>query len=418
MVQISAALVQEAMKTQRRNRYPQCDFQVRLRPWQLVPFMCHPVLPGESLTNALIQARVVTEPIKSKLVGWWYEQFYFYVKIRDLAQRDTYITMFLEGASMSSLDTAAADIEFFEGKDAQPWAREAYKRIVEEWFRDQGEAWDSNKIGNYAVANVRQRTFLDSLIDETISPPTPNDLQDPEDTTVLSDYVEQYNRMVQLRFTDMSFEDWLEAQGVNGVETPEAETMYKPELLRHVSDWTYPTNTVEPTTGVPSSAAVWSMQERISKRRFFKEPGFIVGISLCRPKVYMSNIIGSAAGYLDEARLWLPQVFHNDPYTSLREFPDPTTLVAGPLGTTPTNGYWLDMRDLFLYGEQWRNFDIAAAGDGSHVALPSAALAHRYATATDADALFVGATTATRLIKTEGVVDLTIASPHVQGDFT
>ena len=415
---VSASLVQEALKTQRRNRYPKYEYQIRQRPWQIVPFMCAPVLAGETLTNALIQVRVVSDPLKSKLVGWWFEQYYFYVKWTDLDARDDLKEMALTGASISSLYTSAADIEFFEGNDAVPWARLCLKRVVEEYFRDeQDAAWDTYEIGNYPAANVANRTYLDSLIDDTTAPGTPNDLQDTEDLTVISDYLDQYNRMVQMRFTDMSFEDWLEAQGVRGRKTAEAESMYKPELLRYVRDWTYPTNTVEPTTGVPSSAAVWSMQERISKRRFFPEPGFILGVTVARPKVYLSKHIGSAAGYLDQARLWLPMVFHNEPYTSIREFSDPTTVADGPLGATPTNGYWLDMRDLFLYGEQWRNFDIETAGDGSHVLLPSAALQHRYASATDADALFAAASPANK-IRSDGVTDLTIASPHVQGDFT
>ena len=68
------------------------------------------------------------------------------------------------------------------------------------------------------------------------------------------------------------------------------------------------------------------------------------------------------------------------------------------------------MRDLFIYGDQFLNFDPTAADDPhcAYAALPAASLQDRYATATDADGLFTGATAATRLIRMDGIVQTTI----------
>lgn len=120
-------------------------------------------------------------------------------------------------------------------------------------------------------------------------------------------------------------------------------------------------------------------------------------------------------GALDEARLWLPAVYRDEPYTSLREFVSGAA-ANGPLGNVPTNGYWADLRDLFLYGDQFVNFDVAAAGDGSHVVMPRADLKRRYATAAEADALFSAAAPA-NLVRSDGVVSLNILGT-AQGDFT
>lgn len=401
-------LVQETGKVRRVGRYPQHDFQVRTRPWQIVPNLIAPVLPGETLKNIMFQARVVTDPVKSKLVGWWHEQYLFYVKHRDLVSRDTLVDMHLKGASVDTLRAGAASLPMFTANGGVKWVEGALQRIVEEYFRNEEDgAWDAAKVGDYPAASISRNGWWDSLIDDTMTPPEQNPLQDKPDLTVISEYEEMYNRMVQMKFTDMSFSDWLRQHGVRGVPTPESETQYRPELLRYVREWTYPTNTVNPETGTPTSAAVWSLQERADKDRFFAEPGFIVGVQVTRPKVYLSKQVGNAAAFLDEARLWLPAVFRDEPYTSVREFPDPTASATGPLGATPNNGYWVDMRDLFIYGDQWRNFDIEAAGDGSSVLMPSAALQRRYATAADADALFAAAAPANQ-IRADGVFKLNI----------
>ena len=79
----------------------------------------------------------------------------------------------------------------------------------------------------------------------------------------------------------------------------------------------------------------------------------------------------------------------------------------GPLGSTPTNGYWADLRDLYIYGDQFRNFDIEAAGDGSHVLLPNASLEEKYAASADADGLFSAASPANQ-VRTDGVAQFKI----------
>ena len=71
-------------RTSRTPRRPQHTFAIEARPWQLVPFFIAPVLPGETMKNMLFQARIVSDPIKNPLIGWWAEFFFWYVKHRDL----------------------------------------------------------------------------------------------------------------------------------------------------------------------------------------------------------------------------------------------------------------------------------------------------------------------------------------------
>ena len=175
-------------------------------------------------------------------------------------------------------------------------------------------------------------------------------------------------------------------------------------MIRYVREWTYPTNTIDPTNGAARSAVSWSIQARADKDRFFPEPGFIFGCTVVRPKVYRTQD-GSLADWLMDALTWLPAIMADEPYTSLKQF----TATNGPLATavTDANGYWVDVRDLFLYGDQFINY-AADTDKVNLVARPGATVKDwKYPSATDAAELFVDETT-NRLIRCDGVVSLNI----------
>ena len=96
---------------------------------------------------------------------------------------------------------------------------------------------------------------------------------------------------------------------------------------------------------------------------------------------------------------------NDDPYNSLITFPAGST---GPISGA-TDGYLYDIKDYFLYGEQFINYAVADVP--GKVDLPDAAIKNkRYADAADADALFVGTTDADRIVQQDGVVNLDILS--------
>ena len=53
---------------------------------------------------------------------------------------------------------------------------------------------------------------------------------------------------------ELTYDRWVEEWGVE----PKERTEGVPEILRYFREWTLPTNTVEPTTGVPTSCWTWS----------------------------------------------------------------------------------------------------------------------------------------------------------------
>lgn len=182
-------------------------------------------------------------------------------------------------------------------------------------------------------------------------------------------------------------------------------------------DWQYPSNTVEATTGVPSSAVSWAVSDRLDKDRFFREPGFIFGVTVARPKIYMSNQKGAAVEMLNTAESWLPSLLGEQPWTSLRKFAATAGPVAG-LGASPANDYWVDVRDLFMYGDQFVNFALTET-DAGFVALPKAGMNKHYVSDADRKALFADGTGAKSLVRQDGVVNFTIkGSPLTTVDHT
>ena len=96
---------------------------------------------------------------------------------------------------------------------------------------------------------------------------------------------------------------------------------------------------------------------------------------------------------------------NHDPYNSLAVFASGS---AGPIAGA-TDGYVVDLKDYFLYGEQYIN--VAIADLTAKVDLPDLAITNkRYPDATDADNLFAGTTAAARVIDQDGVVMLDILS--------
>lgn len=413
------AQAQATGKTGRVNRKPSHDFFMRTRPWAIQPFVIAPVLAGETMKNALLQSRAVSDPIKAPLIGWHLEYYLFYVKLRDLDVRNQLTEMILTpGYNMAPLLAADYQERYQTLKGQLPWVKWCLDRVVAEYFRDEGD-------GNPLIDTLPAATFqtkpnyLDSAKLESAVPVQEDglpgtDAHAPDIPAGFEAHYAQWEHMRALKLIgDATFEDYLATFGVKTPAAVLAEDDHKPELIRYVRDWAYPSNTVDPSTGVPNSVLSWSVSERADKDRFFKEPGFLFGVTVTRPKVYLGNTHGNAVAMLNDTFAWLPALMSADPFTSLKRF----TPQAGPLGhpdnvaSSPTEAYWVDARDLFLYGDQMSNMWADAANDQNVVMAPRANLQRRFATDAEATSLFAFAER-TR-IRQDGVIQFTIAGTQV-----
>lgn len=415
-------LVRDQQPT-RQQRRPTSPFMLRHKPFEIQPMYIMPVLPGETLQHLNLQAYAVSDPLRNKLTGWWLEYYFFYVKIRDLDDRDTLERMFIDptfgDSDLSAIDDPTQNYPFYNpaGTGVMNWTKLCLKRVVEEYFRGENELWNSFVFasGMPIAQVVSPPGWMDSLLasddyvaeDVTIS--TAGD--DAFGMSELEGAWQTWQLARANNLTQMEFEDYLQMSGVGGVAVAEP---HKPELIRYVRHWVPPTNTVEPTTGTPSTAMVKLVQERADKKRYFTEPGFILGCTVARPKVYY-NLTGSACHYMTTMKEWLPPQLRNDPRMGNIGF----SAGAGPAADgLDTEAYRISCDDILLFGDQFINFDPDPATEdfASTVSLPvdgTNLVNTRYVTETDANRLFAdeGGDPGTALfVRQDGIVSVSISS--------
>lgn len=398
----------EYVQTGRKWRRPRHDFYVRHRPFAIQPFCLAPVLPGETLKQGLLQARVVTHPIANPLIGWNIEHYLFYVKHRDMTGREILTDWTLNPATdISTLQASGTTNVYYARSGQMKWVEMCLQRVVEEFFRDEGEAWNNATIDGLPLAKFNKNGWTDSVKLKSALESLGDDLPDDADNASMDDLdrlQQQYMFLKEMKLTEMTYEDFLRSYGIRG---PMAEDPHKPELLRYVREWSYPTNTIDPTDGSPTSAVSWSVADRVDKDRFFTEPGFIFGVTCARPKVYFKNQNGAAAGWFINPFHWMPAVMQDHPWASLISH-------AGASGasTVISTDYVWDARDVYVYGDQFLSQDVGTPVEAQNFfGNPTATAGARFPSPTDIRALFVDTTdasTAANFVRQDGSLLLNI----------
>lgn len=393
---------------QRKIRQPSCNFHLKTRPWQIQPFCIFPVIPGETMKNAMWKSRVVTDPVKNRLIGWHKEYYLFYCRFRDLVDGDEFKALFTDpDANLSSFYEAASPKYYH--KYGVNFLKRAVSRIVENYFRADDEAPDDATLDGLWSASIKTDNWLDSAVTGDAMDALDVEIADTDgDEKLEMSEWERASRMYQLLkangLSEMTYEDFLSTYGVR--VAPE-EQEKKPWLLRDVRHWSMPSNTIVPETGAATTAVTWQIDENANKDRFFKEPGFVLGLTICRPKIYLGNVDGSLTGIMDTAVEWLPAILRDDPHSSLIQL----AAAQGPL-TGQTDPYNLDLRDLFLYGEDFSNFALTGAENAIAMPRDGLGLGKRYPVLADAQAVFVDAASegTKQFIEEDGRIDLTFST--------
>lgn len=408
-VRISSAYASE----KRTLRTPQHPFQLKTRPFQIQPFLLAPVLPGETMKNLMMQSRVVSDPLKHPLIGWWTEYFVFYVKHQDIAHHMG--TNFHERIMLdptfdpASMATAPSALTGYNG--GINYVQSCLETVTEYYFRDHGEDWDVATLDGLPLSQITGKAWTDSmtLLSEMREDRDVNVDLDGDGNIMVSEMLQAQQHWQALRdagLENMDYEDFIRTFGVQVPEVQNvSDALYKPELIRYSRQWTYPTNTIDPVSGAPSSAVSWAVAFRADKDRYFKEPGFIFGITVARPKVYVKEQKGLLANYLTSAFSWLPAMAHRDYEKSFIEFDKVKGPVAGAIG----ENYVVDARDLFLYGEQFSNYEMG--DDDGALPVIKADGSKRYVTGAAVDNLFK--TAEKNKVKQDGIVSLSILGRQV-----
>lgn len=347
-----------APPTSRVGRYPKHRFRVDSKVFSLQPVAIARVLPGETLQNVKFESRIVTSPVVNPIIGWKKQFFLFYVRVTDL-MNDAIRDMFIDPANQEiTVEVEAANSPgWYTAKGGVNFLKVATNRICETYFRDDGETASAYQLASgIPIVQIRENSFLDSLTDKDLMPEG-DAIASATDMADLERLMEAFEQLRALGMANMTYEDWLRSQGIAIPNKDEN----KPELLATWSDFQYPTNHIATdgaNVGAPTSAISWVFNTGNRDPKFFKEPGFLVCFSVTRPKVYFGGLAGSALSFAKRAWDWMPNYLRGMPETQLKHF----ALDTGPLGDRVTNadGYFLDMRDELLYGDQFQN--VAAFG--------------------------------------------------------
>jgi len=401
-----------APRTSRRARMPRHPFYFRQLPWEITPFFIAPVLAGETMKKLLMQVNGVSLPLANPLIGHWLQHDFFYVKLRDLGDRDALTQMLVDPSASTAMTPAGATSEYlYTYNGSFPYVLECLKTVTEWYFRQEGEAWN-NKVGTVTglpLAKIGEDNWLQSAQwASEMEAPVDLDVDLNSDATITAREVDmamqQYDYLKAMGMVEGTYEEYLATFGVRLAP----EDIHKPELIRSSRVWLTPASTVMTNTadaGEVSSVVRFKFNVSADKDRFFKEPGFLFGVSTWRPKIYLNDLRGAAVGLLDRTMRWLPAVMSGNPSISLAEISANIALLENidTDGTPgPADQLWIDLRDLFLHGDQWLN----GRANVPEFNLPDAEGNSQYVTASEADN--VGVAAANAAIDSDGIVMATI----------
>lgn len=374
-------------------------------PFGLYPILCHPVLPGETLKAATTRWRVLSMPVKHPLAGAWLESWIFYVKLTDI-DRELGQMFVSDSYSTSGWTRGSSSDRYFTASGQIDWVKHCLDRVVESYFLNEGET--ARTIGGVPQTKLNVQSWYQNLMFKPAEVST--DTSSPGDTYA---NLSGWQMLQQMQMTELTYEKYLEQYGVQSMRLGVGQ----PEILRYSRSWTQPVNTVNPSSGAPSSAWVWSDEMKSEKDKRFDEPGFLLQVACVRPKMFQQEVLYSMVGNLWGFTDWFPAYTLQDPTAGVREI-GTTDVVFDPLlnGSESNAPLLYDHRDLLNHGEQFINdrtnnpYNLPYATAMSLLAAASPEdVRGEYAASADVDGLFVGATTATRLCYYEGMAQMTIA---------
>ena len=374
-------------------------------PFGLYPILCHPVLPGETLKSAVTRWRVLSMPVKHPLAGAWLESWLMYVKLTDIDR--TLGQMFVSDSYSTAGWTAGADsARFFVRSGQIRWVQECLEKCVEAYFLNQGETQRS--IDGVPQMKLNAVSWMQNLMFRGTE--TALDTSSPGDTYA---DLAGWQMLQQMSMTELTYEKYLETYGVRSVDLSTGQ----PEILRYARSWTQPVNHVDPSSGTPASAWVWSDEMKSEKDKRFDEPGFIIMLAGVRPKMFglqvYSSMVGTLWGFTD----WFPSYQLTDPTAGVRQIQTTDSIFDPALNASEAAATLLyDHRDLLTHGEQFVNdrtnnpYSLPLSTGMSLLAAASPEdVRGEYCTSADVNNLFVGATTGTRLCYYEGMTQLVIS---------
>ena len=173
--------------------------------------------------------------------------FFFYVKHRDFLEpeRTVVTNMMLDPATVvTSLRLGATTPWKYGFNGGIDWLGLAMKPIVEHFFRDEGENWNSALLDNVPMAQVfgkGHNNWSDSLTVHAAKR-TDREVALPTNLSDLEDRMAHWMAIRDAGLTDMDYEDFVRTYGGETRQEETSPELHRPELLRYIRQFSYPTN--------------------------------------------------------------------------------------------------------------------------------------------------------------------------------
>lgn len=380
-------IIRERRSISRAMRRPVHTAFVKQRPHQVQPIACLPVLAGDSVRGFDVEARVITDPLTSTVIGWWHELAAFYVRLTDFDEYDAIQSWMVNESpgSIAGMSYATAAWTYYRAGVGQgpDWLLGAMKPIIRHYFRSEGEdpslpALDSVPLAGRVLRDWTQAARLESELG--VASPVDYDTRWAAYQTMTRDGL----------FTG----DFVEFLRAEGTEVPEQllrsgthSSIRKPELIAWQRTFAYPQLSQDPTNGNLSAICSWANRAGLPKRRriYCDVPGFIVVVSVARPKVYLAAQQSRADGLFAEGRVWRSTYEADAPQETLVKV-DYADAVSGILNTT--DPLVIDTDGVLYHGDQF----VKGSGALTTAALlQGSTLNTHYPTGAEVDGWFSGA---------------------------
>lgn len=340
-------IVQPGQTRTRKRRSPQFPIAGTMKPFGLYPLWATPVLPGETVNSMETKYRLISMPVKHPLTGAWFETWLVYVSLTDM--EENFAQMFIsEDVSPAAYQAGTDRPRYFTKAGQIDYIKLAMDAVVKAYFRDEEEPdWDTHLIDGVHMAKRSQfdwaqnLMFKPAVLDAAFLPSAL-----PEDGTLTPLEI-----MRMAGMSEITYEKYLMQYGVAQKDAVKESRI--PEILRYTRDWTVPTNSIEPTTGRPSSAFSWSSTIKADKPKRFDEPGFLVMFGCVRPKMFDITMGASMVGELWGFGDFFPVYNLADPAAGLKLIDASHKVLPYVHGITDPLMY--DHRDLLSHGEQFVN---------------------------------------------------------------
>lgn len=341
----------------RGERRPVFRASIEMEPWEITPFCCFPMLPGETLHNVLIDGRFVLNGCVSPLFPWYLDIQLFAVRLSD-------IDVDFEAILMRDADTVPSDVTasgslpmLGEAAGGMSVSKQCYDRICNEFWKTDNVLPNSTVNTDLFIAPVKWRTDSSTYVEGE----SPSHILPPSSIVT----PEMAHDLLDLNIT------WAETLRAYGVKVSTGEAGV-PERIMWESIARHPTfvQSDAADTIVTRYQVLWTVREaRLTTRGkgiFAKEPMVVMGLATIRPEIIEGNKLFMRVNDLvDQERWWVP------PFNTMDAIQD---ILQEP-GSGVTAGHaWVDAGagvtqynalDYWFMGESFTNMDWNAASPPS-----------------------------------------------------